>query len=281
MKTLPVKNISPSSREWPKQLNQLKDQPKLLYYRGTWDKAIFEKSLAVVGSRRLTAYGQKAIEIIIPPLVANKVSIISGFMYGADSAAHQECLDCGGKTVAVLGGGLDVLYPPENEKLYSDILDSGGIIISEYKPDQQPQLWTFPQRNRIVAGLSSLGIIVIEAGEKSGSLVTAKIAQKLKKPLFCVPGPITSSVSVGTNQLIKEGKAKMVLSANDILGGSVKQKRIKQENPILKLLSTEPLSIDELSALLNKSISELSQELVLLSLEGKIEEKNGKYYLVK
>lgn len=276
----PISQITSSSPNWPKLLDQLKDPPKQLYYRGTWNLKLFDKALAVVGSRRMTRYGEQVLERLIPSLIAEKVTIISGFMYGIDTKAHRECLACGGKTVAVLGGGLDVLYPPENEELYYQICQN-GLIISEYEPNQQPQLWTFPQRNRLVATLASLGVLVVEAGEKSGSLITAKIAKKLTRPLFSVPGPITSSVCVGSNQLLKTGQAKMVLTASDIIkNSSQKIENSQPDNEILILLSAEPLSADQLAIKLNKNISKLTQELVLLSLEGKIEDKNGKYYRV-
>jgi len=255
----------------------LSDPPKQLYYRGKLDPELFKKSLAIVGSRRMTSYGERALEMIVPGLVVENVTIISGFMYGVDTKAHRECLDCGGKTIAVLGGGLDVLYPPENEKLYSEIIEKNGLILSEYEPKQQPQLWTFVQRNRIVAGLSTLGVLIIEAGEKSGSLVTAKIAKKLGKPVFAIPGQITSSVSIGTNQLIKEGLAKMVLRASDIVGiPSVAPNH--PTDKILDLLSAEPLTLDELAIKLGKNVIETGQILTMLSLKGEIEERGGKYY---
>ncbi len=309
----PISKITPDSPDYPAGLKQLKDPPKQIFYRGKWNPTLFKKSLAVVGSRRMTSYGQRVLEMLIPFLVAEGVTIISGFMYGVDTKAHQECLDCGGKTIAILGGGLDVLYPPENEKLYLDIIGTKptlpsldregrnlpcqgemsegqrGLIISEYPPDQQPQLWTFPQRNRIVAGLSSLGVLVVEAGEKSGSLITAELARKLKKPVFTVPGPITSSSSVGTNRLIKEGLAKMVLNANDILGkipplsrggqeGFREGLRVGLESKILNLLSAEPLTLDEIALKLSINIIETSQTLTMMAIKNTVEEKNGKYY---
>lgn len=285
----PINKVTFVSQNYPSLLKKLKDPPKELYYRGTWDNSLFKKSLAVVGSRRSTSYGERVCDQLILGLVMEKVTIISGFMYGIDSLAHQKTLEFGGKTVAVLGGGLDILYPPENEKLYLDIIASGGLIISEYPADQQPQLWTFPQRNRIVAGLSSLGVLVIEAGEKSGSLITAELARKLKKPVFAVPGPITSSSSVGTNKLIKEGLAKMVLNSGDIVGPLTKRSltslpssregsRVGLEQKILSLLSAEPLTLDEIARKLSINIIETSQALTMMAIKNTVEEKNGKYY---
>ncbi|MBU2577786.1 DNA-processing protein DprA [Patescibacteria group bacterium] len=285
----PINKITPSSPDWPTLLNKLPDPPKELYFRGKWDSSLFEKSLAIVGSRRMTKYGERVIETLIPSLAAEKTAIISGFMYGVDTKAHQECLECGGRTIAILGGGLNVLYPPENESLYKRIIEENGLVISEYPPNQKPQLWTFVQRNRIVAGLSSLGVLIIEAGEKSGSLVTANIAQKLGKTVYAVPGPITSSVSIGTNTLIKEGLAKMVLSASDITGKVILSKKTINNSPegknsleiqILEILGAEPVTLDELALKLNKNIIETGQIVTLMALKGFLEEKAGKYYLL-
>lgn len=309
----PITKITPDSRDWPRELNQLKDPPRQLYFRGQISSDLFKNTLAIVGSRKMTSYGERVLDQFIPSLVAAGITTISGFMYGIDTQVHQQTLECGGKTVAVLGGGLNVLYPPENERLYLDIISpkqshpneyphlnpnpsSKGIMLSEYPPNQQPQLWTFPQRNQIVAALSTLGVLVIEAGEKSGSLITAKIAMKLNKPVFAIPGPITSSVSTGTNQLIKEGLAKMVINANDIVGAHHDAPETKQiettrairesplqntEHQILQLLSLEPLTIDEIARKLNLDIVTLNQTITMMSLNGRIKEERGKYYLDK
>lgn len=286
----PINEISITSQNYPEQLKLLPNPPQKLYYRGTWDQKLFEKTLSIVGSRRASGYGERALDLLIPGLVAEGTTIISGFMYGIDTLAHQKCLECGGKTIAVLGGGLNALYPPENEEIYMDIIgrckgEGNGLIISEYPPEQQPQLWTFPHRNRIVAALSTLGVLVIEAGEKSGSLITAKIAKKIGKPLFATPGPITSSISKGTNQLIKDGLAKMVLEVGDIIKVSEvsdaskvsKVSELPTEQQIINLLQTEPLTLDEIAIKLNKDIIKLGQTLTLMMLKGTISENNGKY----
>ena len=182
---------------------------------------IFENSLAVVGSRDMSLYGKEVIAKFVPDLVSNKITIISGFMYGVDVESHQKCLECGGKTVAVLGCGLNVLTSKENDSLYTKILENGGLVISEYEANLKPTRWSFPQRNRIVAGLSTLGVLVVEAKLKSGSLITAKIGQKQGKKVYVIPGQITSETSEGTNYLIKNNLGKMVTSAADILNDSV------------------------------------------------------------
>ncbi len=263
---------------------RLKKYPKPLYYRGTFNQKLLHKSLAIVGSRNITQYGQKVVEEIIPDLVSAKVTTISGFMYGVDTEVHRQTIENGGITIAVLGCGLDCLYPAENEKLYSDIVESGGCILSEYDKDAKPHLWKFPQRNKIVVSLSSLGVLVVEAGLNSGSLVTAELALKAKKNLYAIPGPITSTVSSGTNQLIKNKKAKLVSEASDIEGiQSITANKNRQlydalEQQIIDLLSREPLTVDEIHLKLNIDLVALSTKISLMTLKGVIGVKAGKYY---
>jgi len=281
-----IKTVTYDNKNYPEILREIKNYPKKLFYRGNFDQKLFEKSLAVVGTRRISRYGKMVIEKFIPFLAKEKITIISGFMYGVDTEAHQKCLEYDGKTVAVLGGGLNIIYPPENEKLYEKILENGGLIISEYEPDFKPQLWTFPQRNRIVAGLSSFGILVIEAGEKSGALITANLARLQGKKVFAVPGPITSSVSAGTNFLIKTHRAKMVTTPEEILGKKIEtpslfslQELSPLEQKIYQTLETEPLNADEIAKVVGQNIVEVGKTLSLLSLKGLISEFAGKYYL--
>jgi len=282
----PIHKITLEDNNYPAILKEIKNPPKTLFYRGKLANGLFNKSLAIVGSRRITRYGHMVVEKLVGNLVAQKVTIISGFMYGADTEAHQQCLDFGGITVAVLGNGLNIIYPPENEKLYQEILAKSGVIISEYEPEVQPQLWTFPQRNRIVAGLSSLGVLVIEAGERSGSLITARYAREQGKKVFAVPGPITSSVSAGTNLMIKNHQAKMVLDARDIMGKKIEkptlftdQKLAGLEKKIFAALETEPLTVDEICLATNQNAIEIGKTLSLMQLKGLISESTGKYYL--
>ncbi|MBU1118049.1 DNA-processing protein DprA [Patescibacteria group bacterium] len=201
---------------FPKQLKAIKRCPTRLFYRGKWDNKIFEKSLAVVGSRKMSHYGQEVVAKFVPELASRGITIISGFMYGIDSEAHWSCLNNGGITVAVLGGGLNVVTPKENDRLYSEILDKGGLVISEFEVDFEATRWSFPQRNRIVSGLSSLGILVVEAEEKSGTMITARIGREQGKNIFAIPGQINSNTSEGTNHLIKEGLGRIVTETTDI-----------------------------------------------------------------
>jgi len=291
-----IKTVEITDKEYPESLKKIKRPPKKLYYRGNWNADIFEKSIAVVGSRRVTRYGKGVIDKFIPDLVAENITIISGFMYGVDSISHLKCLEFGGKTVAVLGSGLDVLYPRENEKLYNQILKQDGLMISEYEKDFRAALWTFPQRNRIVAGLSSLGVLIIEAGIKSGSLITARLAKEQKKKVFAVCGQIDSKVSEGTNWLIKTGQAKMVTDVEDILmtqpshKAMARQRKGKQmdmwagldknEREVVDLLVNEGLDIDEISRKLSKNVAELSVTTSMMQMKNLIEEEGGKFYLI-
>ncbi len=259
---------------------------KTLHFRGVDPITINKNSIAIVGSRRMTRYGREVVDKFISDFVMNGITTISGFMYGVDTEVHQKTVDYGGKTIAVFGCGLDVIYPAENEKLYKEIIKTGGSVVSEYEDNAKPHLWKFPQRNKIVAGLASLGVLVIEAGENSGSLVTAKIAKKMSKKVWAVPGSINSSVSVGCNELIKSGDAQMATSAADIL--RIKKKKVeildmifenKQEEQIYKILQLEPMEIDEIAQKLGASVVEIGSTLSIMGIKGMIIESGGKYFL--
>lgn len=285
-KKWPIKIVE--KKDFPKQLKAIKNSPEKLFYRGNWDNKIFEKSLAIVGSRRMSHYGKEVINKFMPELTTNKITIISGFMYGVDTEAHQKCLEFGGITVAVLGGGLDILAPPENGDLYTAILENGGLVISEYEPNFQPTLWSFPQRNRIVAGLSTLGVLVVEAGMKSGSLITARMGREQGKKVYVIPGQINNSVAEGCNYLIKNNLGQITTLASDITENKVinLQENLFEsldplENEIIKLLKIEALSIDELCLKLGNSVVEMNTKITLMSLNSLVFEENGKIYLKK
>lgn len=285
-KKWPIKSIN--KQDFPKQLRVIKNCPEKLFFRGDWDNNIFENSLAIVGSRRMSRYGQEVIGKFMPYLVSNNISIISGFMYGIDTESHQQCLEFGGKTIAVLGGGLDILTPAENDILYTNILENKGLVVSEYESDFQPTLWSFPQRNRIVSGLATLGILVVEAGIKSGSLITARIGREQGKAIFAIPGQINNSIASGTNFLIKNNLAIMTTQVEDILGD---EKLIIQENlfvskdpierEILTMLKIEPLSIDEICTKNKISINQANSKITMMTLNNLVFEENGKVYLKK
>ena len=277
-------------KDFPKSLQKISGCPEKLFYRGNWNDEIFKKTLAVVGSRSMSRYGREVIEKFMPELVAQKITIISGFMYGVDSQAHKSCLNLGGKTVAVLGSGLDELYPNENDKLYTEILEKDGLVISEYEPDFKATLWSFPQRNRIVSGLSTIGVLIVEAGLKSGSLITAKLALKQQRPIFAIPGQIGFKVAEGTNWLIQSGGAKLVAGVGDILGNSKhcpdQQNLFKDysdlsdlEKQIVSILENETMTIDELCQKIKSPVSEVSTTISMMLMRDLIVQENDKIYL--
>ena len=202
--------LSPLHPQYPEKLKLINQPPVTLYYRG--DISLLKKpAIAVVGSRRATEYGLSVVKKLIPPLVRAGLVIISGMARGIDAAAHWASLKNQGQTVAVLGSGLDIIYPPENSALYRQI----QLLISQFPPGTQPEAKNFPQRNQIIAALAQ-AVLVIEAGKKSGSLITARYAAEMGKEVFAVPGPITSPQSAGTAWLIQQG-AKLVWDVKDIL----------------------------------------------------------------
>lgn len=252
------------------KLSDLSTPPKKLFFQGKWNPKIFENCVAIVGSRKMTSYGERAVEKIVPGIVQHGKTIVSGFMYGVDQYAHQICCDGGGKTIAVLGWGINHKLTGEDLKLAEKIISAGGILLSEWET-QKPTHWTFPARNRIVAALAQ-EVIVIEAAEKSGSLITARLASKLKRIVWAVPGPITSRTSTGTNNLIAEGKAKVWI-------GTTQVSNFQSDDPVLQILDNEALTADELARKMGIPISEAGAKLSLLLLSGTILEKGGKYYL--
>ena len=275
--------------EYPQLLKQISDPPKKLYFKGTWDSSLFERCLAVAGSRRMTSYGKQITRKLVSGIAAAGITVVSGFMYGIDATAHQAAVEAGGKTIAVMPCGIDIIHPEYQESLYNHILKSGGLIISEFKGTFPPALWTYPKRNRIMAGLSHASMIV-EAGEKSGSLITAGLAKKYGRRLFAVPGPLTSKHSVGTARLIKGG-ADIVTGAEDILAEfnieglevfknpSQHLELTEEEKIIVCILEKEPMEIDAISRLAKVSVSETGSALSLMQLKGIIIEQEGKYYV--
>jgi len=207
--------LSLRDERYPKQLHTIPDPPPILYTKGTLLPSD-SFSIAVIGTRRSTRYGERQTERLTSALVQNGFTIISGLAWGIDGVAHRAALNAGGRTVAVLGSGLHRIYPPEHKPLAQKIIDSGGCVLSEYPPLHPSAKWTFPQRNRIVSGLS-LGVLVVEAPLRSGAMISARLAGEQGRDIFAVPGSIESPASSGCNQLIRDG-AYITESADDILG---------------------------------------------------------------
>ncbi|WP_394232544.1 DNA-processing protein DprA [Niallia oryzisoli] len=200
--------------EYPQLLKETYKPPWVLYTKGDPVLLSAEKKLAVVGSRQATAFGKKSIELLFPQIVTHQVVVVSGLAAGIDAEAHQTAIRLGGRTIGVIAGGFEHIYPKQNEKLAQDMMKN-HLVISEYPPSTSPQKWHFPMRNRIIAGISH-GTLVIEAKKRSGSLITADYALQEGREVFAIPGHILSPYSVGTNELIQQG-AKLIITSKDIL----------------------------------------------------------------
>jgi len=261
---------------YPSRLKEIYDYPPVLYVRGSLPVED-EPCLAIVGTRRPTVYGRQVTEEIVADLARSSITIISGLARGIDSVAHRAALDAGGKTVAVFGSGLDIVYPGENAKLAQAIIEHGALV-SEYPLGAKPKAENFPLRNRIMSGLS-LGVLVVEAGERSGALITAHQAVEQNREVFAIPGSILSPASQGTNRLIQEG-AKLVRNYVDVLQELnltivVQQAEIKEFSPanevesaIVKQLSSEPNHVDEICRRSGLTMPEVSSTLAMLELKG-------------
>jgi DNA processing protein len=200
---------------YPSSLREIYDPPIVLYVKGAWSECLDQPCIGVVGSRRCSTYGQNSALMLARDLAERGITIVSGFARGIDAAAHRGALEAGGRTIAVLGTGLDEIYPRDHAKLAAEILAHGGALISQFPLKTPPVSENFPYRNRIISGLS-LGIVVVEAAENSGSLITARLAIEQNREVFAVPGNITSRNSFGTNYLIKGAGAKLVQQWQDI-----------------------------------------------------------------
>lgn len=214
MKEKNIQILTIKDEDYPYLLKQIYDPPSVIYIMGN-KKILSQNGIAIVGSRNCSLYGQKIAKYLSYQLAKKGIHIISGLARGIDTFSHIGTLQAKGKTIAVLGSGLDVIYPPENAKLAEKIVESGGCLVSEYIVGTKPLGEHFPARNRIISGLAS-GVVVVEASEKSGSLITVDFALEQGKNVYAVPGNINSPNSLGTNSLIKQG-AKIVTSIEDIL----------------------------------------------------------------
>ena len=200
---------------YPSSLREIYDPPIVLYVKGAWSECLDQPCIGVVGSRRCSTYGQNSALMLARDLAQRGITVVSGFARGIDAAAHRGTLEAGGRTLAVLGTGIDELYPRDHKKLAEEILAKGGALVSQFPLGTPPVSENFPYRNRIISGLS-LGIVVVEAAENSGSLITARLAMEQNREVFAVPGNITSRNSFGTNYLIKGASAKLVQQWQDI-----------------------------------------------------------------
>ena len=282
--------ITVKDEKYPKLLKEIYDPPALLYIRGQFAKQD-EFAVAIVGTRKVSNYGKQVTPQIAQDLAGAKVTIVSGMAQGVDSLAHEATLASGGRTIAVLGGGIDQksVYPPSNRKLAQEIIESGAVI-SEYPITTEPLAQHFPVRNRIISGIS-LGTLVIEAGEESGALITARSSLEQNRQVFAIPGSVFSENSLGPNNLIKMG-AKLITSSQDILDELnlnlaieyVKAQKIipdtKEEALLLEHLSREPLHIDRLVEQTGLDTAKASSTLTMMEMKGKVKNLGAMMYVV-
>ncbi|MCL4459123.1 MAG: DNA-processing protein DprA [Chloroflexi bacterium] len=275
------------SPQYPERLRHIYYAPPVLYVKGTI-RPEDELSVAVVGTRKATAYGRQVTEEIVGELARSRVTIVSGLARGIDAFAHRVAIEAGGRTLAVLASGVDIIYPSENAKLAQSIVEYGALI-SEYPLGTRPEARNFPVRNRIISGLT-LGTLVVEAGQSSGALITAGFALEQDRDVFAVPGGIFWPKSSGTNSLIQQG-AKLVTAARDILeelnlGMAVQQIEMKEllpeneaESALLALLSTQPVHIDELGRNSGLPMPTVSSTLAMMELKGMVRQIGGMHYI--
>ena len=261
---------------YPARLKETYDYPPVLYVRGSIE-AQDEWSLAIVGTRGATVYGRQVTEEIVADLARSKITIVSGLARGIDTVAHRSALEAGGRTIAIFACGLDTIYPAENAGLAKRIMEHGALV-SEYPLGIRPRSDNFPRRNRIMSGLC-LGTLVVEAGEKSGALITAQMALEQNREVFAIPGSVLSPASLGTNRLIQEG-AKLVLDYTDILeelnlmtvSRQIEMKELipptETEAVVLRQVGAEPTHIDEICRASGLAVSTVSSTLALMELKG-------------
>lgn len=301
-----MKSLKKSDAEYPSLLKKIKNAPEELYINGD-EKCLNMPCVTVIGSRNMTEYGKRMTVNIVTELISAGICIVSGLAVGIDCIAHQTCLDNGGKTIAVLGSGLNKVYPAENTELYYNIINNGGCVISEYEPNTEAEKIFFPARNRIVSGLS-LGTVVIEATYRSGTSITAKFAFEQKRRVFCIPNSIGNKNSSGILNLIKKG-ATMITNGKEILyelGIINKIDNLDELIELQKLNKINLLEKDLLSELdeqakkiyscikenkvvnsevmcgkLKMDIQNINMYLTILELKGLIVNKSGNNYVIR
>jgi len=287
-KSLGINIITYFCKDYPTCLKNIYDPPLVLYTLGNFSSN-YKKSVAVVGTRNNTIYGKQQTEQITKELVSNNITIISGMAKGIDTIAHKTALQHNGKTIAVIGSGLDVIYPSENKELFNEIQNK-GFVISEFDLGAKPDAGNFPKRNRIISGLS-LGTVVIETRKKGGALHTAYMALEQGKEVFAVPGNIGSINSEGTNRLIQNGTAKLVTNGSDILVEidssyqrltPAKQKQEISlsffEEKIFNILGYDLLHIDKITRLTGFTVQDCLTTLLTLEIKGIVKQLPGKIF---
>ena len=282
-----MKLLNLNNYEFPDSIKNIQNPPQNLWVEGNI-KLLKQTSIAIIGARKCSEYGKRWCEKITKELLEYDLTIVSGLAIGIDKIAHETALKYGGKTIAVLPSGLKNIYPKENVEIYKKIIEKGGCVISEYSPCTNACKENFLERNRLVSGLS-IGTLVVEAAFRSGTSVTAKLTKKQGKNVFCIPGSLDNSKSMGTNILIQKG-AKLVTNAKDIVEYYPflrKIKNIKDDYEvdkeyldIFKVIKDNECSIDEIAKKLNNNVNDVMAKITMMEIEGIIERReNGKCIL--
>lgn len=282
-----IKIVTWADEEYPNRLREIDQPPPILYIRGEYlQDDLF--AVAIVGTRKVTAYGRQVTEEIASFLAMNGITVISGLARGVDAIAHQTALKVGGRTIGILGSGVDKIYPPEHRGLAEQMMGRGALI-SDYAVGTPPDASNFPPRNRIISGLS-LAVVVIEAAETSGALITAEFAAEQGREIFAVPGSILAPQSKGTNKLIQNG-ALPLLTPDDLMqaldltriGEHKSARKIlpadEVEAKVLSVLSSEPLHVDEIRNQAGLPIEKISATLALMELKGMVRQVGGMNYV--
>ena len=277
--------------EYPPILKKIYDPPIILFYKGNFSESD-NYSIAVVGTRQPTNYGKLQTERLVNDLASQKITIVSGLARGIDTIAHTASLKNNSRTIAVIGSGLDVIYPPENRKLFNEISEH-GIIISEYSLGTKPDAVNFPKRNRIISGIS-LGTVIIETGVTGGAMQTAAYALDQNREVFAIPGNLGVKQSEGTNLKIQRGEAKLIRSYEDVLielelklkpviGKNIPQPQASLnlfEEKIIASLTNEPIQIDKIASITNLSTSDCLVHLLSLEFKGIVKQLPGKLFAI-
>lgn len=286
---LGIEVVTCRSSDYPELLKETGAFPILLYCKGDV-KLLKSECLGVVGSRRATKYGQTIGGKIVKDVAVNNITIVSGLAEGIDTIAHKSCLEVEGKTIAVLGGGLLNIFPSSNIALAEDIVLKGGLIVSEYKPNEPSLTYHFPVRNRIIAGLSK-AVLVVEATEKSGSMHTKNFALDYNREVFALPARVNDIYSEGCNKIIQNGQARMLLSSSEIIDFYGKKDKTHKKEKLIELSMDEQLIYDNLKGqelhfddLIKSTGMEtkiLSTMLMRMEIKGIVEKHPGNYYVIK
>ena len=284
-----MKIIEFEDKLYPENLRKIDNPPKKIYANGNIE-ILNSNCISIIGSRKNTKYGEKWCEKFVKEFVKYDLKIVSGMALGIDKIAHSSAIKYGGKTIAVLPSGLEKVYPMENLNLYNQIILNGGCVISEYEPEVEAISKRFLERNRIVSGLS-IATVVVEAAYRSGTSVTAKMAQRQGRDVFCIPGSLDNPKSIGTNNLIKEF-AKIAISPEDIINNYIflHKKEVNQNilnveevpeeyREIYNLITEVPININEITKKCHLELKEVSSRLTMLELDEKIVKLPGNMYI--